>query len=206
MLAARALADHFAEVTVLERDRLPDQPEFRKAVPQARHLHTFWAGGLRAAEQLLPGIEADLLAAGACPVGFPTDIRWLTPVDRWMGRFLATQRVASAGRVLIEWVIRRRVELTPGIRFLAGHEVRALRRHRYGDVNCVEVFRRGDSTTFELPADLVIDASGRGSWLPRLARGAGPCSAAAGITRPPTLSALWTSPAACAAARSTGRL
>jgi len=78
ILAARALSDHFAEVTVIERDQLPGQPDFRKGVPQARHLHTFWAGGLRAAEQLLPGIEADLLAAGACPVRFPTDIRWLT--------------------------------------------------------------------------------------------------------------------------------
>lgn len=125
ILAARALSDHFAEVTVIERDQLPGQPDFRKGVPQARHLHTFWAGGLHAAEQLLPGIEADLLAAGACPVRFPTDIRWLTPVDRWMGRFPATQRLASASRILIEWVVRRRVEQTPGVRFVAGHEVRS---------------------------------------------------------------------------------
>jgi len=166
ILAARALSDHFAEVTVIERDQLPDQPDFRKGVPQARHLHTFWAGGLRAAEQLLPGIEADLLAAGACPVRFPTDIRWLTPVDRWMGRFPATQRLASASRILIEWVVRRRVEQTPGIRFVAGHEVRSLRLDRRGDVSGVEVRRRGDGSAFELPADMVVDASGRGSSLP----------------------------------------
>jgi flavin-dependent dehydrogenase len=47
ILAARALSDHFAEVTVIERDQLPDQPDFRKGVPQARHLHTFWAGCAR---------------------------------------------------------------------------------------------------------------------------------------------------------------
>ncbi len=166
LFAAQALADRFAEITVVERDELPDQPAFRKGVPQARHLHTFWSGGLRAAEQLLPGIEADLLAAGACPVRFPTDIRWLTPVDRWMGRFPATQRLASASRVLIEWVIRRRVEQTPGIRFLTGYEVRALRLDRHGDVIGLEVRRRGDGTTFELRADLIVDASGRGSSLP----------------------------------------
>jgi flavin-dependent dehydrogenase len=166
ILAARALSDHFAEVTVIERDQLPDQPDFRKGVPQARHLHTFWAGGLGAAEQLLPGIEADLLAAGACPVRFPTDIRWLTPVDRWMGRFPATQRLASASRILIEWVVRRRVEQTPGIRFVAGHEVRSLRLDRRGDVSGLEVRRRGDGSVFELPADMVVDASGRGSSLP----------------------------------------
>ena len=31
LLAARALADHFDEVTVLERDALPDSPDPRKA-------------------------------------------------------------------------------------------------------------------------------------------------------------------------------
>ena len=166
LLAAQALGDHFAEVTVVERDQLPDQPDFRKGVPQARHLHTFWAGGLRAVEQLLPGIEADLIAAGACPVRFPTDVRWLTPVDRWMGRFPATQRLASASRILIEWVVRRRVEQTPGIRFLTGHEVRSLRLDRHGDVSGLTVRARGDGADFELPAELVVDASGRGSALP----------------------------------------
>ena len=166
LLAAQALGSHFAEVTVVERDQLPDQPNFRKGVPQARHLHTFWAGGLRAVEQLLPGIEADLIAAGACPVRFPTDIRWLTPVDRWMGRFPATQRLASASRILIEWMVRRRVEQTPEVRFLAGHEVRSLRLDSHGDVSGLAVHSRGNHAGFELPADLVVDASGRGSELP----------------------------------------
>ena len=39
LLAARALADHFDEVTVLERDALPDSPDPRKGVPQGRHTH-----------------------------------------------------------------------------------------------------------------------------------------------------------------------
>jgi glycine/D-amino acid oxidase-like deaminating enzyme len=43
LLAAQALADHFAEVTVLDGDQLPDRLDFRSGVPQARHLHTFWA-------------------------------------------------------------------------------------------------------------------------------------------------------------------
>ena len=166
LLAARALADHFAAVTVVERDQLPDRPDFRKGVPQARHLHTFWAGGLRAAEQLLPGIEADLIAAGACPVRFPTDVRWFTPVDRWMGRFPATQRLASASRILIEWVVRCRVEQTPGIRFITGHDVHSLRLNGRGDVVGVAVRARNSGSGFEVPADLVVDASGRGSALP----------------------------------------
>lgn len=39
LVAARVLADHFARVTVIERDRFPEKPEFRKGVPQSRHLH-----------------------------------------------------------------------------------------------------------------------------------------------------------------------
>ena len=33
---ARVLTDHFARVTIIERDRLSDTPEFRRSVPQAR--------------------------------------------------------------------------------------------------------------------------------------------------------------------------
>src|SRR5262245_21211966 len=39
LLAARVLADHFARVTVVERDRFPDGPAFRAGVPQSRHVH-----------------------------------------------------------------------------------------------------------------------------------------------------------------------
>ena len=37
LLAARVLSNHFEKVTVLERDTLPNGPEFRSGVPQARH-------------------------------------------------------------------------------------------------------------------------------------------------------------------------
>ena len=83
------------------------------------------------------------------------------------GTLPATQRLASASRILIEWVVRRRVEQTPGIRFITGHEVRSLRLDRHGDVSGLTMrARRGNSGTVELPADLVVDASGRGSSLP----------------------------------------
>ena len=74
LLAARALSEHFDAVTVVERDRLPDGPEHRKGVPQARHVHAFWAGGLQVVEQRFPGLREELLAAGAVPMGMPTDM------------------------------------------------------------------------------------------------------------------------------------
>jgi flavin-dependent dehydrogenase len=43
--AAKAVAPYFDRVTVLDRDALPDGPEFRSGTPQARHAHALLAGG-----------------------------------------------------------------------------------------------------------------------------------------------------------------
>lgn len=45
LLAARALADYYDEVTVFERDVLPNAHEPRKGVPQGRHAHGLLARG-----------------------------------------------------------------------------------------------------------------------------------------------------------------
>src|SRR5215472_11987027 len=37
LLAARVLADHFANVTIVERDQFPAEPVARSGVPQDRH-------------------------------------------------------------------------------------------------------------------------------------------------------------------------
>ncbi|MBL1083595.1 FAD-dependent oxidoreductase [Streptomyces actinomycinicus] len=39
LLCAAALSNAVGEVTVIERDLLPDGPEPRKGVPQSRHAH-----------------------------------------------------------------------------------------------------------------------------------------------------------------------
>ena len=166
ILAARVLSDHFDQVTVIERDQLPDGPDVRKGVPQARHLHSFWAGGMEVVERLLPGVGSDLIAAGAVPLSLPTDIAWLTPANRWAQPFTPTQRVVSATRALLEWTVRRHVEKVANIGFYADHEVTALRLGPTGDVSGLTLRGRHTGTTADLPADLVIDASGRGSKLP----------------------------------------
>jgi flavin-dependent dehydrogenase len=73
LLAARVLADHFARVTLVERDRLPDGPAFRRGVPHSRHLHVLLARGLEVVGRLFPDIEAELVAGGAVPAEWPRD-------------------------------------------------------------------------------------------------------------------------------------
>ena len=167
LLAARALSEQFATVTVVERDRLPNEPEQRKGVPQARHVHAFWAGGLAAAERLLPGLRAELVAAGAIPLRMPTDLAWLTAADRWTQQFDATQEIVSASRTLLECLVRRRVRAVSNVHLLPGQEVTGLLLDDDGDVRGATVRDGRCGEALELAADLVVDASGRGSALPQ---------------------------------------
>ena len=63
--AARALADHFDQVVIIERGRLPAEPIARSGVPQSQQVHGLLGGGQRALEELFPGFGLDLAAAGA---------------------------------------------------------------------------------------------------------------------------------------------
>ncbi len=65
LLAARVLSEHFERVRIVERDGFPEGPSFRKGVPQARHLHTLMARGRLIVNELFPGIEDELVEAGA---------------------------------------------------------------------------------------------------------------------------------------------
>jgi glycine/D-amino acid oxidase-like deaminating enzyme len=47
LVAARALADYFEHVLVLERDRLPRHASHRSGTPQSRHAHALLCGGAR---------------------------------------------------------------------------------------------------------------------------------------------------------------
>jgi flavin-dependent dehydrogenase len=57
--AARALADYFEQVVVLERDTLPVDPIQRVGTPQAQHVHGLLARGLNALRALFPNFEQD---------------------------------------------------------------------------------------------------------------------------------------------------
>jgi len=55
LLAARVLADSYAQVTVIDRDELPETPMHRRGVPQGRHVHALLARGRQALESCSPG-------------------------------------------------------------------------------------------------------------------------------------------------------
>ncbi|MDX3855258.1 NAD(P)/FAD-dependent oxidoreductase [Streptomyces sp. AK02-01A] len=170
LLAARALGAHADRVTIVERDRFPDGPEPRPGVPQSRHTHVLLEGGQRALEALLPGILTELHEHGAPRLGMPNDlVQW--QASRFYRRTSPTVHILTGSRPVLEWLVRRRVLAEPGITAIEGSEVVGL----LGDsarVRGVLLRERGARTrhdTRPLDADLVVDASGRGSraagWL-----------------------------------------
>jgi len=171
LLAARVLADHFDQVTVADRDRFPDRPAFRRGVPQSRHLHVLLGRGLECLEQLFPGFEAELVAAGV-PVVEGSDSLWLNAAG-WCRRYHSPIRLLGASRELLEWRVRTRVTALDNVRALERCEAVGLLAGRRRDaVTGVRLRSRtglaevtGPDT--DVSADLVVDASGRGSRAPQ---------------------------------------
>lgn len=174
LLAAHVLAESYAEVVVVDRDRLGDGPGPRRGTPQARHLHGLLARGHDVLEELLPGITAELVALGA-PVGdMLADTRLCFGGSRFR-RGTAGLTAVCASRPTLEWAIRRRVVAAPGVRVLGERDVVGLVTS--SDARAVtgaKVIGRADGSAEErLDADLVVDATGRGSRLPGWLEAAG---------------------------------
>jgi 2-polyprenyl-6-methoxyphenol hydroxylase-like FAD-dependent oxidoreductase len=167
LLAARVLADHFEHVVIVERDLLPESAEDRKGVPQGRMLHVLLPRGLGIIGRLFPGYREDLETAGAVSIRVPGDVLLLGPAG-WLDRRAEGWAGVSATRPLFEATVRRRLRALSGIAVLDGHEVVAPLASRDGSrVQGVRVRPVGaDGNAFDLDADLVVDASGRGSRAP----------------------------------------
>jgi 2-polyprenyl-6-methoxyphenol hydroxylase-like FAD-dependent oxidoreductase len=167
LLAARVLNDLYDQVTVVDRDELAPGSEPRRGVPQGRHIHALLARGQQIFEQLFPGLTAELASHGA-PIGDASaDARLLFGGHR-LARSDAGLVAVSASRPLLEDRIRARVRALPGVRFAPPADAVGLRASPDGRrVTGVRLLRRGGAGAEEtLGADLVVDATGRGSRTP----------------------------------------
>ncbi|MCS0603098.1 FAD-dependent monooxygenase [Streptomyces sp. LP11] len=164
LFAATALAES-ADVTVIERDILPDGPEPRRGVPQARHAHLVWSGGVAAFDALLPGLVGDVVGKGGRLVHIMGDMVSRAPNEIWFRRFTSTHhRNLVCSRDLLDFVLRERVLSQPEMTVRQETTVLAL-EGTASRVTGVRIRDAGCERT--LRADLVIDATGRGSRAPR---------------------------------------
>ena len=167
LLTARVLSDRFHRVTIIDRDQLPTQPESRRGVPQGRQLHLLLARGEQIVNQLFPGISHELEQAGAIRVD-GRDLIWFHE-GGYKLRFDIGITLLGMTRPLLESHVGRRVRALPNLTLIEAHEVVRLlalddRRHVRGIV----IRPRGSQADgVAHHADLVVDASGRGSRTPR---------------------------------------
>jgi 2-polyprenyl-6-methoxyphenol hydroxylase-like FAD-dependent oxidoreductase len=166
LFAARVLADAYEDVLVVDRDVLVGVDEPRRGCPQGRHINGLLARGQQAMEELYPGITQELFDDGVPTGDLSGDVRWY-----FNGKQLKQQHAGlvcvAASRPMLESHIRRRTLALPNISFAEKHDILGLEttadRSR---VTGVRVQRVGESTEEVLGADLVVDATGRGSRTP----------------------------------------
>ena len=166
LLAARVLTGVFDRVLVIDRDELPDGPEVRNGVPQGRHAHALLSEGQDLLESLFPGLSDELTQSGSPRMTWCRDTCYFTP-GGWIKRFDSKIQTNVITRPDLEFRVRRRVAADSRVTFLTGREVQALTTTPdRSAVTGVKVSVRGTDAVEQHDADLVIDASGRGSKAP----------------------------------------
>ncbi|MFV8781403.1 FAD-dependent monooxygenase [Microbulbifer sp. SA54] len=160
LLAAAALAPHFKTIRILERDTLPNLPAIRKGVGQAAHLHSLLLGGLQIMERFLPGITQDLVDSGAKRLRAGID-QQIHEYGVWLPERDLGCSILAQSRHLLEHVIRRRVAQLDNVTILDCARIQNL---TLNDASCVTGVRLlgPDGHTKNIPADIVVDCSGRG--------------------------------------------
>ncbi|KOX24109.1 NAD(P)/FAD-dependent oxidoreductase [Nocardiopsis sp. NRRL B-16309] len=173
LFAARALSEAYDTVLIVDRDTLTGVEGPRRSRPQGRHINAMHVQGRVVMEQLFPGITEELIRDG-CPRGdYAGDCRWY-----FRGKPLKRENIGYAAipatAPLMERHIRNRTLALPNVSSLEEHEIIDLcSTADHSRVTGVRVQRTGGKGPVEeIDADLVVDATGRGSrtpvWLERM--------------------------------------
>ncbi|MEU1969568.1 FAD-dependent oxidoreductase [Micromonospora sediminicola] len=165
LLAARVLADAYTTVVVIDRDTLSGVRTARRGVPHGRHAHALLARGQHILEELFPGLQADLISAGVPAGDLAGNLRWY-----FNGQRLAPAKSGllsvSATRPVLEAHVRSRVSQLPNVHFMERHTIAGILASRdHSRITGVRVTSE-DNQESSLHADLVVDATGRGSRTP----------------------------------------
>jgi 2-polyprenyl-6-methoxyphenol hydroxylase-like FAD-dependent oxidoreductase len=169
LCAARVLSDSFSRVTVYERDELPSTPANRATVPQDQHLHLLMARGAAEFESLFPGLLDGMVAAGVPILENRPDCIYLGAAGHVLGTGHTLRDEFTAyvpSRPHLEWQLRTRVQDIANVkivrRSVAEPRFDPARQRVTGVLLAPE---NGGEQEF-IPADLVVDAAGRGTRLP----------------------------------------
>jgi len=162
--AAKVLTETFRKVIVIEKDPIHHRMEGRPGAAQGWHLHHLLIAGQRQLETIFPGVIDDMVRAGAFKVDMGEQYR-LMIAGSWKKVGPSGVEIVCAGRPLLEWCLRRRLDSEVAIDYRYESEVKDLLYCGISrSVIGVEVERGGEREI--VPAQLVVDASGKNTPVP----------------------------------------
>ncbi|MCP2336091.1 NAD(P)/FAD-dependent oxidoreductase [Actinomadura rupiterrae] len=165
-LAARVLSEHYDQVVVVDRDEVLGVAGPRRGAPHTAHAHGLHARGQIILDRLFPAMMDDLRTMGI-PVGDLGEMRWY-----FNAKLIQPARTGllsiTAQRPVLEDYLRTQVAKLPNVDYRERTELLGLLASPGNErITGVRLQERADGAEpYELPADLVVDATGRGSRLP----------------------------------------
>lgn len=166
LVTARVLADHFAEVLVLERDPVGPDTGVHPHVPQGYHAHALLARGGDVLERLFPGLRSELRELGAPVFDYGERISFLLPTG-YAPRDRVGVPIQTCTRDELERRLRQRVSALARVRLLPGTRCETVTGSGPGRLDRVRHRGPGAEGPTEVTADLVVDASGRSTSVDR---------------------------------------
>lgn len=160
--AAKVCSETFERVIVLEKDDPHRRREGRPGAAQGWHLHHLLTAGQIELERLFPGIVDDMVREGAFKVDMAAQYR-IRLGGSWKKPGTSDIEIICAGRPLLEWCVRRRLDDEPRIDFRYESEVTDLVFDRAN--NSVIGVAVGEDAEV-IPAEFVVDASGKNTRVP----------------------------------------
>lgn len=165
-LTAAVLARRFARVTLVEKGDFFDETGPRRSVPQEHHVHLLLLRGKQIIEGIFPGILDQLELHGAQVADLGHDVKWYQG-GRWKNRYRSGIHAHYCSRRLIDNQLRRYVVRVPNVEVRPAAQVTRIEFSGPPERRAVSgVTLQDERGEHSLQADLVVDASGRGTRMP----------------------------------------
>lgn len=180
LLSAHILSQYFSKVTIVEKNKLPEDPNPRNGVPQSTQPHILLTKGYRILLEFFPELITQLLKRGALTIDWGQDFYCFAEFG-WLAHTNGPSDLISltCSRPLLEWGIRQEIQKNTQIKFLEEYQVTGLiYDEKLYKINGVKIRSNVSKDQKKLIAQLVVDCSGRNSktpdWLKHI-----------GLNRPP---------------------
>ena len=161
---AKVLSERFGKVVVLEKDGQHDRREGRPGAAQGWHLHHLLTAGQQELERIFPGIIDDMVREGAFKVDMAEQYQ-LRLAGSWKKACKGGIEIVCASRPLLEWCLRRRLDREPKVDFRYDTEMQDLIYDPASNTVIGVAIDHPDGLQV-IPAEFVIDASGKNTRLP----------------------------------------